>query len=1365
MKNSFRKNIGSFLNKEERFIKFLLLFLIICLLFLIIRILFVLFPEFNISQIPKFLSKFRPEQFSAKKEEIVLPFAKELHKDWQFLGILKALDDLDVNVQREAVQKLAKYNFKSKNFSFVPVQQSQRQKIQMFLKDKDENLDVRRASINILANLGSKDLELISELLKLLKDQSEQVREEAAIVLGTVVSETIAVNTISSSEAEKLILELRELLENKNKVIREAAATAIGKIGSPVKELIPQLLKLLNDEDDGVRQAAAIAIGTMALEGEELIPQLKPLFNNKHWRVRHAAAITISTMGSEGEELIPQLKPLFKDKNWRVRHAAAIAISTMCLEAIELIPQLLNLLEDEDWLVREKAAIAVGKMRLKDKESIKKLRKLLRDEEESRVRSASVTALGTKVSEPKELISKLKDLLEDKDQSVCYAAVGVVSKIASDAEELIPNLRKLLMDDSNICSPKNEDLNIRKAIGIAISNIILESKELIPELKLWLIDDNNSNIKYAAAIAVGEMESDATQFISELLKLLQDENWDVSEAAAKSLGRIGSEDKKIFPRMQDLLENEDSNVRLAVIKALGEIGLEAKKFIPELIQRLNDEDSNVRLAAINTLANIEEEKLNTEQILQILNIVHKYPPIKKARVRFLAYLFSGGESDAIRSIKWLGSPTQYPYQNEQFISRKDGKDVLELFEKILEISKSANLEHLSSELEQQINIVDKKVADWQAEDITLIKKLNKNLNSENENRKAKTVSLELQLIQLLPYGKVMLIHPIIWFLLLYCYYPKSSRVQYLFWNPKIRRFAGLGYIGFLLTWIPFLRHRLFIPFKDILITDANLNSFNSQNYFSGSYVYLENDDSLPEPIKIAIDKVQSPTIIKGDSGLGKSMFLRYWTKSSKNLVVYLLAKNCSEGVITAIQKKIPIPQIDYKFLENLINKNTLKICVDGMNEATNNTCTKIIQFIKVHSRCHILLTTQHIDWNPPSSTKIYIIQRLKPEQILDFLFSRPFVQSVKNSIDKSKYKEACKEYVSKVFDSHKLLETEQEIIKELEQKIINELLSNPADLSIIAQIIAHGKKPDLLNIQQQQYEVMAKEYQKINFQSFPITKFAETLYQKRLDDDMNIPSEYKNELDCMEKYKMVYRKFYIEYNFQWYFRHETIREYFIVQAFMGQRNLHKLEQHMKDPSPRFRGIYLLLSYQFKDFKKILLNLCPAIPKSAPLEKFNEQTLPSDERETSLQNSAEVKTTNIYNSTINIDSHKENQMNKINHGLSIEGSEFKNNGQIAGGSNNKNQYKTYTETQSKSLAEIAAKIQKLLKPFEESNPINTTGDQMVVATKVIEIIESNFTLKQQIVSVLQSVGTESFKNALDHPIAHILVAAFDGWTKP
>jgi hypothetical protein len=91
--------------------------------------------------------------------------------------------------------------------------------------------------------------------------------------------------------------------------------------------------------------------------------------------------------------------------------------------------------------------------------------------------------------------------------------------------------------------------------------------------------------------------------------------------------------------------------------------------------------------------------------------------------------------------------------------------------------------------------------------------------------------------------------------------------------------------------------------------------------------------------------------------------------------------------------------------------------------------------------------------------------------------------------------------------------------------------------------------------------------------------------------------------------------------------------------------------------------------------------------------------------------------------------------------------------------------TITEAQPKSLAETAAEIQQLLRQLEESNPTNTTAGQMAVATQAIEIVESNPTLKQRVVGALQSAGTEAFKEALDHPVANILVAAFEGWTKP
>ena len=91
--------------------------------------------------------------------------------------------------------------------------------------------------------------------------------------------------------------------------------------------------------------------------------------------------------------------------------------------------------------------------------------------------------------------------------------------------------------------------------------------------------------------------------------------------------------------------------------------------------------------------------------------------------------------------------------------------------------------------------------------------------------------------------------------------------------------------------------------------------------------------------------------------------------------------------------------------------------------------------------------------------------------------------------------------------------------------------------------------------------------------------------------------------------------------------------------------------------------------------------------------------------------------------------------------------------------------TINEAQPKSLAETAAEIQQLLKQLEESNPTNTTAGQMAVATQAIEIVESNPTLKQRVVGALQSAGTEAFKEALDNPVANILVAAFEGWTKP
>ncbi|NEQ37954.1 MAG: hypothetical protein F6K40_17465 [Okeania sp. SIO3I5] len=120
------------------------------------------------------------------------------------------------------------------------------------------------------------------------------------------------------------------------------------------------------------------------------------------------------------------------------------------------------------------------------------------------------------------------------------------------------------------------------------------------------------------------------------------------------------------------------------------------------------------------------------------------------------------------------------------------------------------------------------------------------------------------------------------------------------------------------------------------------------------------------------------------------------------------------------------------------------------------------------------------------------------------------------------------------------------------------------------------------------------------------------------------------------------------------------------------------------------------------------------------------------------------------------------MTETHNGVSINNnnsSKFTNNGNIIGVQNNNN------PVQSNSLAETAAEIQEILKQLEESNPTNTIAGQTEVAKKAIEIVNSKPTLKERVVGLLKSVGTQALKEALNHPVANILVEAFKGWTKP
>jgi hypothetical protein len=84
------------------------------------------------------------------------------------------------------------------------------------------------------------------------------------------------------------------------------------------------------------------------------------------------------------------------------------------------------------------------------------------------------------------------------------------------------------------------------------------------------------------------------------------------------------------------------------------------------------------------------------------------------------------------------------------------------------------------------------------------------------------------------------------------------------------------------------------------------------------------------------------------------------------------------------------------------------------------------------------------------------------------------------------------------------------------------------------------------------------------------------------------------------------------------------------------------------------------------------------------------------------------------------------------------------------------------TQSQTLAEAAAEIQKLL---EQTYPTNTLVEKAEVAEKALIQIKSNLALKSKILRVLAALGKEALKEAIDNPVINVLIAGIDALNDP
>ncbi|MEH2364839.1 HEAT repeat domain-containing protein [Nostoc sp.] len=1078
-------------------------------------------------------------------------------QDWQINGISAALDDGQNQVKKYALDKLVEYNLKDLK-SLVKKPEDIAEKAAKILKDEKVPASVRSGAAVALGNLGDAAAKYVPDIANILKDKKvdASVRNSAAEALGKL-----------GDAAAKYVPDIANILKDEKvpAYVRRSAAEALGKLGDAAAKYVPDILNILKDEkvDASVRGSAASALGKLGDAAAKYVPDILNFLKDEKVdaSVRGSAASALGNLGDAAAKYVPDILNILKDEKVpaSVRGNAAEALGNLGDAAAKYVPDILNILKDEkvDASVRGNAAEALGNLGDAAAKYVPDILNFLKDEKvPAYVRGNAAEALGNLGDAAAKYVPDILNFLKDEKVPayVRYGAAEALGKLGDAAAKYVPDILNILKDEK--------------------------------------VD---ADVRGSAASALGNLGDAAAKYVPDIANILKDEKVPayVRGSAAEALGNLGDAAAKYVPDILNFLKDEkvDANVRGIAAEALGNLGDAAAKYVPDILNFLKDEkvDAYVRGSAAEALGKIKQLKL--EQVVIVLNYAYepnqgifesndpRYRTFRSERGkfefwRFWSYFLSGGNDEVKTLLKWVGRPERKAIPEK--LTHDEGKKILEVFLKTWEPSQG--LTELRPDLAKQISEVaaNKKVS-WQLQDIGLLKKHQSNLEkiSPTDANAVQSAIDKLKVWQWFIKARNTIIAHIIFWLALIFAYPKFPQVQAIFfWNPWVRRILGVGYVGFLLTWFPPFRRKLFEPFKPSLLADAGLDNFYEQSYFPESRVKVPTSGDIL-PITAALPSIQGQIILEGDSGLGKSMFLRHLLQNSQRIVVYLPAQKCHKGVIEAIQDKLHGQAQDAGFLKNLIYSGAIDICIDGLNEVTAETRAKICQFVESYFRGNIIMTTQPLEWTPPSTAKTYYLQPLEQEQIQEFLISRQPRLPKDAKIQGADYTQACTNYLTEVLNNQQAQE---------ELDAVRRILSNPMDLTVVALMLSQGKQPNLFRLQEQQYNLMAAEYQQEWKQDFPLKRFSAAVYQMRLEDKQALPGdEFHQVVKSLsdDKYKMVVSRQWqdekSEAKKEWYFRHDKIMDFFLVQNFLGETDAAEglLVDRMGDP--RFRGVYFLLA--------------------------------------------------------------------------------------------------------------------------------------------------------------------------------------------
>jgi len=457
-----------------------------------------------------------------------------------------------------------------------------------------------------------------------LSHGADSVRVAAASTLGAMGK---------SAGTTEVLTALVELLRDEEQNVQNEAASALGAMGEKISaapEFIHALLALLRDEKWTIRQAAAHAIAAMGEHAatQEILSFLVELLRREIGEEFHMALNALALMGkiAATPDYIAAVRPLLHDEDREVRLAAMNVVCNIDARAMpELSSVLVGLLRDDYSTVRWLAVSAVQKIgqRMATPEVLLALVGLLRDDDIEVPLHVAHTLRAMREALTPEVLTALVELLRDEDKKVRYAAENAIKEIGKIAAtpEIVSALAGLLGDG---------DGRVRSyaAMALGAMGASAATSEILRALLKLMHDEDDDDWHFAAPSALRELGKIGTatpEFLPGVVVLMRDESANVRDSAAYVVDAIGASaaTPEVLSALAALLRDKYWRVRCRAAYAVRAMGARAAtaEFLGALAELLGDDVGYVREGAAIALRAMGQRAATPEVIRALIGAV------------------------------------------------------------------------------------------------------------------------------------------------------------------------------------------------------------------------------------------------------------------------------------------------------------------------------------------------------------------------------------------------------------------------------------------------------------------------------------------------------------------------------------------------------------------------------------------------------------------------------------------------------------------------------------------------------------------------------------------------------------------------